>query len=160
MTKIKVWLIWLSIALNVFFAGTYMAERWLPLDRLLPWSSGSGRNSLQAMPYHALDLTSEQRAVFEAQRDRFHGFLMESRQAIRSRQAELIHLLSAQKPERAAIASKQQEILDLQGKLQQMVISHLLEVSAPLNQKQRAAFFALLKERMAQQMPGYPPACY
>lgn len=151
--RLRLWLFWLSIALNVFFIGTYMAVR-------LPWSTeGKARPEL-VMPYETLGLSPQQRAVFEAERGRFHSQLTETQQAIHSKQAELIHLLSMGKPDRAAIYAKQQEILNLQGDLQRRVISHLLEVSAPLSQKQRDNFFALLKQRMARQRSGYPVGCY
>ncbi|MBU2551318.1 MAG: periplasmic heavy metal sensor [Proteobacteria bacterium] len=153
MTRLKFWLFSLSIALNVFFVGVYMANR-------LPGSADGGAGSAHIMPYETLGLSAGQRAVFEAERDRFHGRMTQTRQAIRSSQDELIHLLSAGTPDRAAINARQQEILSLQGKLQQDVISHLLDVSAPLVQEQRAHFFALLRERMAQHAPLSPPICY
>lgn len=154
MMRAKFWLICLSIALNVFFIGIYTAKRLLPL----PSSGGTVRPP--AMLYESLDLTSRQRAVFEAERDRFHSRMMATRQTIRSRQAELIHLLAMEKPDRAAIDAKQREILNLQGELQRRVIAHLLEVSAPLSQKQRDNFFALLKQRMALHGSSSPPGCY
>jgi len=153
MIKLKFWLLFFSMALNVFFIGVYTAER-------LGWSIGGEPGRPPAMPYEALDLSNEQRAAFEAERDRFHGQMIEIRQVIRSKQAELIHLLAMEKPDRAAINSKQQEILSLQDKLQRIVISHVLDVSAPLSRKQHDRFFALLKERTDQQMAGYPPGCY
>jgi Spy/CpxP family protein refolding chaperone len=151
--KIKFWLFCLSIALNVFFAGIYMSDR-------LSWLKPGKRSPLPAMPYEALGLSDGQRAVFEAERDRFHGRLRETGQTIRHRQAELIDLLAKEKPDRAAIMDKQQEILKLQDKLQSSVISHILDVSEPLDRGQRDQFFALLKQRVARHAQTTLPGCY
>lgn len=146
MIRLKFWLLCLSIALNVFFVGAYMAHR-------LPRWTGGGAGPASEMPYETLDLSARQRAVFEAERERFHSHLMQTRQAIRSKQDELIRLLSSHNPDRAAISVQQQEILSLQGRLQNNVIAHLLDVSASLSQVQRQQFFDLLRERMASQGP-------
>lgn len=153
MMRLKFWLLCLSIALNVFFIGAYMAQR-------LPLWSGGGAGPASEMPYETLGLSARQRAEFEAERDRFHSQLMQTRQAIRTKQEELIRLLSAQNPDRGAISAQQQEILSLQGRLQNNVIAHLLDVSAPLSQAQRQHFFGLLRERMTSHVPIGPPVCY
>ena len=152
MMRFRFWLLCFSIALNVFFVGVYLAAR-------LPRPTRGGPVPAQVMPYKTLGLSARQRAVFETERDRFHGQMMQTRQAIRARQEELIHLLSAEKPDRAAIGVQQQEILRLQGRLQDSVISHLLDVSDPLSQMQRERFFALLKERMISQGPMSSSVC-
>ena len=152
MIRLKFWLLCISIALNVFFVGAYMADK-------LPWSTDSGATQAPAMPYEALDLSSQQRALFEAERNRFHSQLMEIRQSIYSKHEKLIRLLSVEKPDRAAISAQQEEILSLQGRLQNDVIAHLLDVSAPLSQIQRERFFSMLKERMTPQGTLSPYVC-
>ena len=150
-TRLKVWLFWLSIALNVFFIGACLANR-------LPWSTERKAGPETVMPYEMLGLSAKQRAVLEAEGHRFHSRLIQTRQAIRSKQDELIRQLSVENPDRAAINVQQQEILNLQGRLQQDVIAHLLVVSARLSQEQRQHFFALLRERMTSQAPANLPA--
>jgi len=122
--------------------------------------SGSERSRTPDMPYKALGLSGEQRSAFEAERDRFHGQLTKAHQTIRFKRTELIDLLSMEKPDRASITSKQQEILSLQDKLQNEVISHIVEVSTLLRREQREKFFTLLKKYMNQQVTEYPPGCY
>jgi Spy/CpxP family protein refolding chaperone len=150
---LKTWLLGLSVALNLILIGALLSDR-------LPLATGDRPGHSTAMPYEALNLSDRQKALFEGERDRFHGRLMEIRQSIRSRQDELIRLLSVDKPDRPAIAAKQQEILGLQDGLQNSVIAHILEVSAPLNPEQRERFFGLLQERMVHQAALYPPGCY
>ncbi len=152
MMRLKFWLLCLSIALNIFLVGTYMA------DRLL-WSTTSRTGPAPVMPYEALDLSKEQQLVFDAERDRFHGLMMETRQSIRSKQDELIQLLFVEKPDHTVIYSKQQEILALQDKVQHDVIAHILDIRAQLSREQRDRFSALLRERMAQQAPFNLPGC-
>lgn len=141
MTRLKLWLLCLSVGLNLFFAGAYLAPR-------LPWHKVIEEGSAPAMPYETLGLSDQQRAVFEAERGSFHSQLTQTRQAIHSKQDVLVHLLSVEKPDRAAISALQQEILSLQGRLQNNVISHLLKVGARLSQAQRERFYVLLKEHM------------
>ena len=126
--------------------------------RLPPSTDGAPRPPSE-MPYEVLGLSARQRALFEAERDRFHSQLLHTQQAIRSEQDGLIRLLSVQNPDRGAIGARQQEILNLQGRLQNNVIAHLLEVSAPLNEAQRQHFFALLRERVTSQGSLSPPGC-
>jgi uncharacterized membrane protein len=152
MMRLKFWLLCLSIALNIFFVGTYMADR-------MPWSTTSRTGPAPVMPYESLDLSKEQQLVFDAERDRFHGQMMETRQSIRSKQDELIQLLFAEKPDHTVIYSKQQEILALQDKVQHDVIAHILDIRAPLSREQRDRFSALLRQRMAQQAPFNLPGC-
>jgi hypothetical protein len=57
--------------------------------------------------YEPLELSNEQGAAFEAERDRFHGQLIKAHQIIQSKQTELIELLSMEKPDRTSISSKQ-----------------------------------------------------
>jgi Spy/CpxP family protein refolding chaperone len=147
------WLLYLSIALNAFFVGAYMAN-WLSMQ------SGSERSRTPDMPYKALGLSGEQRSAFEAERDRFHSQLTKAHQTIQSKQTELIDLLSMEKPDRAFITSKQQEILSLQDKLQNEVISHIVDVGTLLRREQRDKFFFLLKKHMNQKMTEYPIGCY
>ena len=152
MIRFKFWLICLSIVLNVFFIGAYVAHRLSP-------STGAAPGPASEMPYEALGLSARQRAAFEAERVRFHSQLLQTQEAIRSKQKELIRLLSIKNPDRAAISAQQQEILSLQDRLQNSVIAHLLEVSAPLDTMQRHHFFALLKERMTSPSSLNPPVC-
>ena len=151
MTRLKSGLFWLSIALNVFLIGAYLAEQ---LPR--PMEAKTGPEAV--MPYEKLGLSAKQQAVFKSEGHRFHSRLMQTREAIRSKQDGLIRQLSAENPDRAAINVQQQEILNLQGRLQHDVIAHLLVVSAPLSQAQRQHFFALLRQRMASQVPANLPA--
>jgi Spy/CpxP family protein refolding chaperone len=153
MRRLTFWLFCLSLAMNIFFVGIYMADR-------QRGSTDGGTGPAGVMPYEALGLSAGQRAVFETERNRFHNQLRKTRQTIQSKQAELIHLLSMQAPDRAAVDSTQQEILNLQNTLQHDVITHLLEVAAPLNSEQRERFFALLKKRMTRHTSASAPECY
>jgi Spy/CpxP family protein refolding chaperone len=147
------WVFYLSIALNAFFVGAYMAN-WFSV---LP---GSARSRMPDMPYKALGLSGQQRSAFEAERDHFHGQLAKAHQTMQSKQAELIVLLSMEKPDRASLISKQLEILSLQDKLQNEVISHIIDVSKLLRRDQREKFFTLLKKHMNRRVAEYAPGCY
>ena len=147
--QLKSWLLYGSILFNMLFIGVSAIY-------LLPALTAGNREQPLPMPYEALDLSSGQKTAFEAERDTFHGVLGEIGQDIRTKQAALIHLLAAEKPDREAIAAKQREIVHLQDTLQNKVIGHLLRISEMLTPEQRNHFFQLLQERMETHAPSCP----
>jgi len=149
----KSWWLGVSILANVVCLALLAAER-------LPSWRANHSGSSPVMPFEALDLSSEQRGVFEAEKGRFHAELSKSQQAIEAGQAEMIRLLAMPVPDRPAIMAQQQEILSLQGVLQSTVLAHLLTVSEPLTPEQRARFFGLLRQRLAQPPGKLPSGCY
>jgi len=140
-----------SIAFNVVLVATYafyklpaMAEVRQPI--VLP-----------APLFLQLDLTSDQREHFRAERERFHSLLQDLGPQIRTRQVELIDLLEAAPADQQKIESKQGEIQRLQGVVQEKFIDHFLQASAFLTAEQRSRFFKLLKERTQASAQTCPP---
>ena len=139
-----------SVALNVVFAATYATYK-------VPSLAGVQRAAPKGPLFLQLDLTPEQLARFEAERDKFHARLQELGQEIKTKQIELIELLGAAPPNQQEIENKQEEVQRLQGAVQDRVIVHFLEASARLAPEQRARFFQLIKARIESSVQGCPP---
>ena len=140
-----------SVALNVFFIGTYLTYK-------LPLFAGVGQSSPVAEPlFLRLDLTPDQLSQLQAERDKLRAKLRELTQVMRMKQVELIDLLAKTPFDRQAVKEKQDEIQRLQGVVQNWVITHFLRMSALLNPKQRVRFFELLKARFSSGLRACPP---
>ena len=141
--NLKTLLVIFSVILNVGFIGTYAVYK------LSPSSSKEVQQGDLGKPvFLELDLSADQLARCEAERDNFHARLQESGQEIKEKQVELIDLLAMSDPHQQAIEAKQREIQDVQTTVQERVIVHFLRESALLNPEQRARFFDLIKERI------------
>ena len=140
-----------SVALNTVFAVTYITCKLPTLAGVhqLPTPGGP--------PFLQLDLTPDQLTRFKAERDKFHARLQELGREIKTKQIELIDLLGAAPPDQQAIERKQEEILRLQGVVQDRVIVHFLQASALLNSEQRVRFFQLIKDRTEASVQVCPP---
>ncbi|MFH1221303.1 MAG: periplasmic heavy metal sensor [Candidatus Eisenbacteria bacterium] len=141
--NVKTLLFIFSVILNVGFIGTYAAYKLSP-----SFSKEVPRGELGKPVFLELDLSADQLARCEAERDNFHARLQELGQQIREKQVELIDLLAMSDTHQQAIEAKQREIQDLQTTVQGRVIVHFLQESAFLAPEQRARFFDLIKERI------------
>lgn len=139
-----------SVALNVVFIATYATYR-------VPSLAGVQRAAPKGPLFLQLDLTPDQLARFEAERDKFHDRLQELGQEIKQKQIELIDLLGATPVDQQAIERKQEEIQRLQGAVQDRVIVHFLQASAFLTPEKRTRFFELLKARIGTSAQACPP---
>jgi len=140
-SKLKPLLILLSVALNGAFAVTWLCQiatggaacpelpaEECPLARQL----GASPSQWQQLEPH---LTAFCRAA--------QGLCRQ----INRQQRELIDLLAADPPDRAAIRGKQEEILAGQRQMQELVVEHLLAQKALLTPQQQRTFFDLIRLR-------------
>jgi Spy/CpxP family protein refolding chaperone len=139
-----------SITLNLAFVGTYLAYK-LPSP-----TKGPPAGPMRPL-FLDLDLAPEQLTRFQVERDRFRAQLQELGQEIRTKQIELIDLLSAAPSAQQVIEDKQAEIQRLQGAVQDRVITHFLEASTHLAPAQRARFFELVRQRISSNAQVCPP---
>ncbi|MEN6441951.1 MAG: periplasmic heavy metal sensor [Syntrophobacter sp.] len=148
--NIKKILVIASFALNVFFVATYLAFKLTSISGV-PQSNPGGPLFLQ------LDLSPDQLARFEAERNAFHARLRVLEQEIKVKQIELIELLKTIRADQQALGSKQKEIQQLQEVIQAQTIAHLLRGSAILTPEQRTRFFGLIKARVEAGDQACPP---
>jgi Spy/CpxP family protein refolding chaperone len=139
-----------SVALNAFFAATYVTYK-------LPSLAGVQQVAPKGPLYLQLDLTPDQLRQFNAERDRFHTQLQALGQEAKSKQLELIDLLAARTPDQLTIEKKQEEIQRIQGSVQDRVIVHFLQASSFLSPEQRTRFFQLIKGRIETSILACPP---
>jgi len=140
--NLKILAIVFSVVLNMAFIGSYLYSR----------SGASAQVARQAdhsrLLYQELSLDRDQLDRLKPLRDSFHAFVNEQGQRIKAKQLELVDLLAQEKPDRRAIAAKQERIQALQRQMQAEVIDHLLEESSIFTPRQRQRFFTLMKERI------------
>jgi Spy/CpxP family protein refolding chaperone len=130
-----------SVALNAFFAATYVTYK-------LPSLTGVQQTTAKGPLFLQLDLTPDQFTKFSAERDRFHAQLQALGQEVKAKQLELIDLLAARPPDQLAIEKRQEEIQRIQMTVQDRVIAHFLQASSFLDSEQRTRFFQLIKGRV------------
>jgi len=140
--NLKTLAILFSVVLNIVFIGSYFYHE----SNLSPLA---GHQADHDRPiYEELDLGRDQLGRIGLLRDRFHAFVNEQGRKIKAKRLELVGLLATEKPDRAAIGAKQEEIGILQRQMQAKVIGHLLEESTIFTPEQRQKFFALIKGRI------------
>ena len=139
-----------SVVLNVAFLGTYLYKagpRWMRGDP----PQGEG------LPFQALHLTQEQEKKFNPIRVKFHERVEEVGGEIKREQLRLVDLLAQPEPHLNSVRETRMRIRDLQRRMQDAVIGHLIEESAIFTADQRARFFRILRERIEKAEPASPP---
>ena len=148
--KITLLFIVLSVALNLAFIGIWGAH-FLRVHRP---PQGNCYAPLRAggvpCPLHRrLGVTQEQWRRIEPRILEFRNALQASCKEGSRKRVEMINLLAAPKPDLQAIAAKQEEILVFQGKMQKLVIDHLLAEKEMLTPKQQKELFNLFRRYSA-----------
>lgn len=139
-----------SVVLNVAFLGTYLYKagpRWMRGDH----RQGEG------LPFQSLNLTLEQEKKFDPIRLKFHARVGEISGEIKREQLRLVDLLAQPEPDLNSVRETQMRIRDLQKRMQDAVIGHLIEESAIFTADQRARFFRILRERIEKAEQASPP---
>ena len=140
-------LIVLSVALNIAFVTVWALHR-LPLGCGHHAARGPARGTESACPFHErIQATSAQREEIESRLEAFRRASVPLCMEVNKHRLELIDLLAAPEPNRAAIAAKQQQIADGQSQMQERVIANLLEMKAALTPQQQKTLFDTIRER-------------
>ena len=146
----KILAIIFSVALNIFFIGSYLYHR-LGMQPLANLKGSNDRPLCKE-----LKLTRRQLEQLRPLRNSFHTFVRQQGSKIKAKQLELIDLLATDHPDPLAIKAKQAEIRALQQQMQSEVIDHLLKESKILTPEQRKRFFSLIRARI-EKMSGPGP---
>ena len=151
--KIKPLLILLSVGLNVAFVVAWAAHA-------LPSRAGGPRRGRSGegiwCPLHReLGTSEEQWQEIEPRLKQFQERCQELCRHLNQLRGEMIDLVAAAEPDRAAIEAKQEEILAGQRKMQGLVIEHLLAEKQLLSPEQREQLFEMIRRR--SQCAGHGP---
>lgn len=95
-----------------------------------------------------LQLTDEQRDAIDAINAAFQRERQQMRDRHRQHRSELLELLRENPPDRERIDDKVEEISQLQQQMQRLAVSHIIDVSAELDDNQRERLFTLIDEAM------------
>ena len=153
--KAKIVLIMLSIGFNIAFSVIWITH----------FASGRSKNADQSMVgcprtggqkplYKQLDLSEEQSRKAES---RMLAFRSDSDTICRDTgilRNELIDLIAMPNPDAGAIGKKQAEIIANQKKMQELTISHILEMKRIFTPDQQKKFFILIRGQMKCRIPG------
>jgi Spy/CpxP family protein refolding chaperone len=143
-------LIVLSVAFNLAFIGVWAATA-------VTGSPGRVSQDLDLnaaggiwCPLHRqLGVSPQQWDQIEPRLQEFRTAAAAICQGVNGKRAEMIGLLAAHEPDRAAIVAKQEEILAGQRSMQDLVIRHLLGEKQVLTPEQQTRLFDLLRQRSA-----------
>jgi Spy/CpxP family protein refolding chaperone len=94
-----------------------------------------------------IQATPAQRKEIETHLQTFRTNSMPLCMEVNKHRLELIDLLAAPEPDRAAIQAKQQQIMDGQSQMQERVIAALLEMRTTLTPEQQKTLFDTIRER-------------
>ena len=149
--KIAPLLIVLSVALNVAVAGVWAAHavrtRWNAPDRCGHGDGSDGGDGVWCPLHRKLDVTDEQWRRIEPRMKEFRSSSQAVCAEVQRLRGEMIDLLGADEPDRQAIATKQEQILAGQRRVQQLVIEQLLGEKEALTARQQKELFELLRKR-------------
>ena len=146
--QIKILLVILSVALNVAFAGVWVAHvaasRAQPCEnRCVPGDSGS-----VWCPLHRdLNVSAEQWSQIEPRLRAFQAKADEICRQISGQRAEIIDLLAAPDPDRAVVKAKQDDVLAGQRRMQALVIEQLTAEKKVLTPQQQEQLFDMFRSR-------------
>ncbi len=144
------WLLYLvifSLALNVGTIGTFAYLRYQ--DR----QDAAVRKELPPIPmremWRRLNLDQEQRRCLRQMLPEHRRRVRALRWDLAEKRRELFTLLRTEEsPAWPAVQAKIREISDLQGKLEEEVVRHLLTLQKQLKPEQKAVFMSLLEQRL------------
>ncbi len=142
--KIVPLLIILSVALNIAFIGVWGLQvlQKCHTGRL---AGEAADNGIWCPLHSSLGVTQEQWRVLEPGLIRFQRDTEAICQGINSRRGELLDLLVLPRPDRKAIAEKQEEIHLGQKQMQRLVIEHLLAEKEILTVRQQRDLFDMIR---------------
>ena len=140
-------LIILSLALNLAFVVTWGMHH-LTVARRHHAAIGSTSGPEFSCPFHErLQATPAQRQEIERRIEAFRKSSVPLCMEVNKHRLELINLLAAPEPDRAAIQAKQKQIMDGQNQMQERVIANLLEMKTALTPEQQKTLFDTIRER-------------
>ena len=115
----------LLVGLLVVFAGTAMAG---------PWGRGMGQGyGLGSYPCATANLTADQAAQLQTMRESSLKEISPLQNELFTKKSEMRTLWTAPNPDTGRISALQQEMLDLQGKIQEKRLQFNLECRKVLN---------------------------
>jgi len=145
------WLLYLvifSLALNVGTIGTFAYLRWQ--DRQAPPAAPQLAPMSFLELLGKLQLDSQQRQTLWRLGPEHRRKVRECRQALAQRRQELFSLMKQETlPEWPPVQSKVREISDLQFRLEEEMLRHLLEVQKHLKPEQRQILMTHLEQRLS-----------
>jgi Spy/CpxP family protein refolding chaperone len=153
--KAKIVLIMLSIGFNIAFSVIWITH----------FASGRSKNTDQSMVgcprmtdqkplYKQLDLSKEQSRNAESRMIAFRTASDTISKDTAKLRDELIDLIAAPRPDETAIARKQDEITANQKKMQELTVSHILEMKRIFTPDQQKKFFILMRDQIGCRISG------
>lgn len=146
-------ILWLALLVSLAFNAGVGATYGVRSYRSYCESRGHGPCASPFDIEQKLNLSPEQAERLRASRQALFDGLREMRGQMRADDEALADLLSAEQPDRDAIAAALDRIEDHRRAMQQRVIDHVLAVSADLDPAQRESFKELLRGGMFRR-PG------
>ncbi len=147
----KVLIFIFSVILNVVFIGTFTVHKMSIIS-----TNTINVNRMNPL-FLELDLSADQLAEFNHERDAFYAQMQETGLMIKAKQIELIDILEGASTDQPTIEKKQAEIQCLQKIIQDRVIVHFLKEKALLTPKQQSRFFQLVRDRIERNIQTGPP---
>ena len=141
----------LNISMIISAGYTYYQHRQMGYAPCFLYDSQKGNRFI----FDKLDLRPEQMSIFREKALPFRSKIMEKRHEILQKRSALLELMRAENPDKPVIDASIVDINRMQGDMQRMVISHMLEMKAMLNKDQQKRFFDLIEKTMGANM-GMP----
>ena len=143
----------ISLAFNMAVLGVFLAH-WLRED-----SGGESYCDPQQCRTFArrFGLNPPTAERFSTEMSRFRKDERKLRAGISESRMELMELLHSPEPDSGMIDRKVEEISELQGELEKIMVRRLLRVNSVLSDSEKVRFHRILRRRMCRDRPPHPP---
>lgn len=146
--SVKLFLIVLSVAMNVAFGGVWLARtargRHVPAT---PHAESSQTTGVWCPLHRKLGVDQRQWQEIEPRLKEFQASAGELCGQIAQLRSEVLGLVASEEPDLAAIRAKQDEVLAIKRRVQQLVVRHLLAEKEVLTADQQKQLFEMLRNR-------------
>ncbi len=141
--KVVPLLIMLSVAFNIAFVGIWAVHAVRAHD-----ADSRLRHGKVWSPLHRqLNVTDDQWLAIEPRLTDFQKAAGDVREDVNRLRLEFLDLIAATEPDREALRAKQDEILAVQRRMQELVIDHLLSQKDVLTPVQQREMFDMMRRR-------------
>ncbi|RPH94241.1 periplasmic heavy metal sensor [candidate division KSB1 bacterium] len=144
--KIKPVLIALSVVLNIAFVSVW-AARVLPRQLAHEVKDTTPRNCEDCTIHRELGTSESQRQQMEPRQEAYRKNTQILCLRAQELRGELIDLIAVPATDNIALAAKQDSILDIQRKMQTLVVEHLMFEKQILNPEQQRKLFSMMRQR-------------
>ena len=147
MKKIFVMMFVVSLALNAAFVATWAVNRFTGIAQAEMGKEAEAEPKIWCPLHRELGVSKEQWEKIEPEMIAFHKETQKVCEEANSLRNGMIELLASSEVDREAMQAQQEKIMQVQRKMQDLVLEHILAEKELLSETQQQKFFEMLRQR-------------